>query len=205
MTIRPILIAAVLIGGSLAQGQPQENGEPISICELFKDLRSHAGKIVTVRGLLYSGFEIFALGGRCESKFVTQYTPNPLLPDFRKVPSEFVWPNALDLAISSSVEEGEQTVDYETDRGSITRSTLLIKQEREKLATNKQREVDAWVTVVGKLRLRAAYHLYYAPDGRPRGGGYGHLNTYPGQLVIKVMLDPSVRSRDDDNGKIRPR
>jgi len=51
-----------------------------SICELFEDLASHAGTVVAVRGLLYQGGEIFALGDRCQSKFVTRYQAFPGLP-----------------------------------------------------------------------------------------------------------------------------
>lgn len=173
--------------------------ETQSICELFKDLGSHAGKIVTVRGLLYQSMEIFALGGRCESKFITKYSPFPILPGIVEIISEYVWPPAINLVGHAS--GGENLILYETDVESVTSAVAFIAQERirlqnlERARKNNASGLDAYVTVSGMLRMRSHYDIGPSPDGTIRGGGYGHLGIYPAELVIKVMGDPAVELR----------
>ncbi len=171
-----------------AQESSSKEPEAISVCELFQDLRSHAGKLISVRGLLFSGTEIFALGGRCESKFITHNAILPPRPGFPATELEFTWPTALDLAVSALAQPGETPVEFRTD-DTVDRVYTKIKTEKAKFGS---RETDVWVTVVGKLRLKQHYDIGRTADGVLRGEGYGHLGAYPGQLVIKTMLDPVI-------------
>jgi hypothetical protein len=78
-----------------------------SICELFEDLGSHEATVVAVRGLLYQSRESLALGGRCQSKFVTRYLAFPGLPGvIPGLTAEYVWPTAISLAYSTNQSEG---------------------------------------------------------------------------------------------------
>src|SRR6266849_2045931 len=95
-------ITCVLALGTFAGAQPQPTDpQTISVCDLFKDLRSHSGEMVSVRGLLYSGREIFAIGGHCDSNFVTEYNTGPVLLGLPTLKSQYVWGTALDLEDSS--------------------------------------------------------------------------------------------------------
>ena len=164
--------------------------QTISVCELFKDLRSHAGQMVSVRGSLYSSSEISALGGECKEKFVTEYGPTLRL--FAGVPearSEYTWPTALDLAVSAHVERAEDQVLFQTDDEVIRKVYVRIASERAKFGGQ---ESVIHVTVSGVLHLKDHYDVGKTGDGTLRGGGYGHLSAYPGQLVVKTMSDPVV-------------
>jgi hypothetical protein len=168
--------------------------QTISVCELFKDLRSHAGQMVSVRGLLYRSSEISALGGECKEKFVTEYGPTlPLFPGVPEARSEYTWPTALDLAVSAHVERGEDPVLFQTDDEAIRTVYVQIASERVKLG---EQESIIHVTVTGVLRIKGHYDVGKTGDGTLRGGGYGHLSAYPGQLVVKTMSDPVVELKE---------
>jgi hypothetical protein len=171
----------------LAQQGDSKPIQTISVCELFRDLRSHAGQMVSVRGLLYGSPEISALGGECKEKFVTEY--GPTLPQFPGVPEAlraYTWPAALDLAVSAHVEEGEAPVRFQTDDEAIRRVYVQIASEGAKLG---EQESVIHVTVTGMLRLKDHYDVGKTGDGTLRGGGYGHMSAYPGQLVVRTMSD----------------
>lgn len=167
-----------------------------SICELFEDLASHAGTVVAVRGLLYQGGELFALGGRCQSKFVTRYLAFPGLPGvIPDLTAEYVWPTAINLTYSTNRSEGESPVTFSTDRDSIDRTIEYIVNQRRTEFKNAESNTDALVTVIGILRVRSHYNIGPFPNGDMHGGGYGHLDTYPAELVILRMSDPVVEVR----------
>jgi len=170
-----------------------------SICELFEDLASHAGTVVAVRGLLYQGGEIFALGDRCQSKFVTQYQAFPGLPGVTPdLTAEYVWPTAIWLTHSTNRSEGEAPVTFSTDTDSVDRTIEYIVKQRRTEFKNAKSNPDALVTVIGMLRAHSPY-IGPLPNGSMHGGGYGHLSAYPAELVILRMSDPVVEVRKPEN------
>lgn len=171
--------------------QPARDPElpTLPLCEVFKDLRSYSGKIVSLWGQLYSGSEVAAIGGHCDNKFVTKYSRSPDFPLPLQPQLEYVWPTALNLVMSSSVERIGEKLDFRTAAADVDRVYDQIHRERAKFG---KQDVETWVTVVGKLQDKDHYDIGQSPDGKVRGDGYGHLSTYPGQLVIKTMRDPLV-------------
>jgi len=191
-----LLVALAATGG--AQTSPPQP-RLWSICELFEDLASHAGTVVAVRGLLYQGQEIFALGGRCQSKFVTRYLAFPGLPGvIPDLTAEYVWPTAIWLTHSTNRSEGESPVTFSTDTDSVQRTIEYIKQRRTEFK-DAQSNLDALVTVIGMLRVRSHYDIGPLPNGTIRGGGYGHLSIYPAELVVLRMSDSVVEVRKPEN------
>ena len=170
-----------------ALSQPNAH-EPatVPLCELFKDLRSYSGKIVSVSGQLYSSSEVSALGAHCNDKFITKYSPSPLLPEPQ---FDYVWPTALDLATSTFAANEGKKLSFGTDDAAVSQVCAQIRRERAKYGNQ---AVETWVTVVGMVRLKDDYVIGKGSDGKMRGNGYGHLSTYPGQLVIKTMFGPVV-------------
>jgi hypothetical protein len=166
-----------------------------SICQLFEDLRSHDGKQVSVRGVLYQSMEIFALGAHCDDKarFATTYNWAPALQGLPDTPptGRYTWPTALDLKSASWVEDGEEPVRFQTDLDAWKRVNGVIDAQLVRLGLS-EREVEISVTVVGQLRLKKRYEVGKSQDGTVRGGGYGHFGIYPAQLVIKTVADPEV-------------
>jgi len=194
----PVLLVAfaATCGAQTPPPQPRRS----SICELFDDLASHAGKVVAVRGLLYQGGEIFALGGRCQSKFVTRYLAFPGLPGVTPdLTAEYVWPTAINLTYSTNRSEGGSPITFSTDTDSVDRTIeYIVKQHRTEFK-NAKLNTDVLVTVIGMLRVRSHYDIGPLPNGTMRGSGYGHLSIYPAELVILRMGDPVVEVRKPDN------
>lgn len=192
---QPCLVTAGFLAGALLAAAQPTAPKTISTCELFKDLRSHAGQMISVRGTLYSGREIFALGGSCDTHFVTKFVESQLPEGLPKAESDYVWATALDLVSSSyavviagEVVDDVQPLDFETDEESIKRVSALLRRERAS-----GHDFEIFVTVVGKLRMKDPYQVGKTPDGALLADGYGHFGKYPAQLVIKTMLDPEVK------------
>ena len=199
------LTLLILLAAECYAQEPPIEPKLLSICELFEDLRSYAGKTIAVRGLLYQGKEVFALGGqRCQSRFVTRYlvTAGLPLPGTEVVTAEYSWPTTINLTWSgSSFPEGELPAPFSTDSDSIRRTTAFIVKQRAELANVKE-GVDVFVTVVGMLRVRSHYVIGRLPNGEPHGAGYGHLSYDPAELVIRTMRDPEVVIRKpEETGK----
>jgi hypothetical protein len=164
--------------------QPVPSVPPvIPLCDAFKDLRAYEGKTVALRGQLYSSSEISALGAHCDHHFVTKYT---LSGGFSVLPEpqlDYVWPDALNLGWGN-----------DTNADAVNHIYEEVRSER---AKHGSRALDTLVTVVGKLALKDRYIIGRTPDGKPTGMGYGHLSIYPGQIVIKTMLDPVIIEKTD--------
>jgi hypothetical protein len=79
---------------------------------------------------------------------------------------------------------GMPAATFATDDKSWENLELFVRQEAR---AGKREEI--WVTVTGMLRAPASY---VRKDGKVVGG-YGHLGGYPAQLVVKNVLDISVR------------
>lgn len=204
-----ILFCGIAGAGSLRA--QEASPETLSICDLFKNLRSYAGKTVSVRGLMYRGMEIFAIGGSCDSKFITKYQTLPTLPGTPEVFSEYIWPTAVNLADSSNNPRGEAPALFVTDKDSMTRAFAEIDRQRAilpKVAGTElakyYSDVDVYVTVTGMLRMRDRYDIGRSPSGPMMGGGYGHLSIYPAELVIKSISDPVVRPKKPAENREKP-
>ena len=193
--VRIALYCGLMLAPLLTAQTKELKPQTITVCDLFKNLLSHADKMVSVRGILYQGTEIFALGGHCDNKFVTKYTWAPALQGLPDLPptGEFVWPTALDLKPASFIEEGERAVDFKTDEADLHEVLAVVNNQRAKMKLMSGKTPEVSITVIGQLRVKARYEIGKRADGTPIGGGYGHLNTYPAQLVIATMHDPVVR------------
>jgi hypothetical protein len=141
--------------------------------------------------------EIFALGGSCDGKFVTKYRTLAALPGTPEVFSEYVWPTAVHLADSSNISRGEEPAPFVTDKESIRTAFAEMDRQRAKLpkAAGAERakycrDVDVYFTVTGMLRMKPP--SFFEAEAR-NGGGYGHLNMYPAELVIKTISDLLVQ------------
>jgi hypothetical protein len=188
------LVFIGVMGRATGQVTPDDPAT-LSLCELFADLRSHSGKLVAVRGTLNIGPEAYALGAHCDHKFITSYNWAPKLVGLPELPptGEYIWPTALDLKYSSFRQEGESQVDFKTDTTACLAVDRAVQRGLSQIKAGQEPEI--WVTVVGQLRLKAQYAVGKSSDGTLRGGGYGHLSQFPGQLVIKTMRDPVVRPK----------
>lgn len=101
----------------------------------------------------------FGLRQSCKAPFITQ---------------GHSWPLALNLVGSTSASDSA-SVPFVTD------DIAWDKLDLSAIALAKAgRKAELWVTVVGLLRAPASYF-------RGGAGGYGHLNVFPAELVIKTV------------------
>jgi len=183
-----VLFAGIVLLTSPVLAQPETPElKPIPLCEIFKDLRSYAGRTIAVWGQLYSGREIFALGAHCDKSFITKYSLFPRLLGMPNADLLYAWPTALDLAVTSN-----------SDSAAIDRIYDQIRRQRAML---RNRDLQVWVTVVGKLLVKDHYDIGPAADGKLRGDGYGHLSTFPGQLVIQSMSEAVITPKTGESKK----
>jgi hypothetical protein len=145
--------------------------EPLSICSVVAELQSYRGKTITVRGNASITPHLFAIGGvgNCEKKFVT---------------NGYEWTSALSLISSIHKRPEDAPMPFVTDSASVERLKALLR----KRASSGERPVLG-VTIVGQVRARHRYLPVRYGDGETRGNGYGYMAFFPGQLVIKTVLD----------------
>jgi len=186
-----VLISLVLIcaTGSKAQQKPKTL-RMVSVCELFEDITSYSGTRVKVRGILYSGRELFALGEKtCSKRFITRYRLGPELPVIFEPTDEYVWPTAINLITSS---ESPTDVGFRTDDEAVVRVTKIL-NETQTIKRDENTKPALWVTVVGVLSTKEHYDVGLNADRELTASGYGHLGAYPAQLVIETMMDPEIK------------
>jgi ankyrin repeat protein len=95
MRLKLLSIAAVIIFPYAVPARAQQ-----SVCELFKDLESHDGAQVVVRGELFLDGEQAALGAtECETRYQSRLAGN-----FRAF---FIWPAAIELGPSEKVPKNQ--------------------------------------------------------------------------------------------------
>ena len=138
----------------------------LTVCELFHDLTAFEGKTVAVRGIYFFGLR----ENGCSGRFVAGGRE---------------WPTAIDLSDSSTAAAGGRPVSFVTDQASWDKLDQLT--IREGLA---RRHEEIWVTVLGQIRGPRRRDRF----GRQWGwGGYGHLGSFPAELVVKRVYDIEIR------------
>jgi hypothetical protein len=143
-----------------------------SICDLFKNLRSHRGEIVTVRGE-FSTRAGAIIDSACRNRFES--------------PAR-AWPVAIHLVYVGDNPSGDLVPNFEPDLLSLENFRATIKN------TRGHQNVQMVGTFVGLLRTNK--------DLSPMAG-YGHLNIFPAELVLKAVVDLHVidKAPPSDAGK----
>jgi hypothetical protein len=159
------LALAAADGHVTAHAQKAEDStgrQPVTICELLKNVQAYRGKVVAVRGIYWYG-----LRQSCAEPLVT---------------GGHAWPSALNLVDTAAARSEAETPAFKTDRSSWDRLDELVVRE----AKAGQRE-EIWATVVGFVRAPVTY----IRDGKVVGG-YGHLGAFPAELVVEHISDVSI-------------
>ena len=162
------LVAAItLLLGLPLYGQ-QVPVSSLTVCELMNDLTAHRDKIVAVRGEYVFSREVTCLAGEpwCMTKFVT---------------NGFVWPVAIDIKGPSYYLRETGKSAFPVTEGDFKTTEDLVQMSR---SLRKGEKLE--VTLVGLLRARKEYRVGRNADGAlTSGSGFGHLNTFPAQLIVK--------------------
>jgi hypothetical protein len=135
--------------------------EVIGVCELAQKLKAFRDKTVAVRGEFFTGQHGATVGReRCPS-------PSP----FKEFGSGF--------AINLAFPEEDPSLGRELDRDSLKR----LEEVKRQLQRNRS-DVSVTATFVGVLQVRSGFKLKKLPSGGYSGNGFGHLGTYPAQIVM---------------------
>jgi hypothetical protein len=138
----------------------------LGVCDVMRNLESYSGKTITVRGEVYFGLEITAIGDRqCSASFAT---------------SGRKWPNAL--WISGFPAANDDSIDRRPQQLLFTvLSRLTALYMRQRPITEPPHEVSAVFT-----------GIMTALNKTSRGGGFGHLGAYPAELNVITVRDVTV-------------
>jgi len=146
----------------------------LSVCELLEHIQKYRDKEVYVRGEPREGPEEVALYGEgCTQPLMT---------------NGHVWPNAIWLTPPDGL--AERPVNFSLNEEALEAMKKKIESER---AAGKRGKVT--VTVIGKLEARKKLFGGPGPDGGWIGNGFGHLNAYACQIVIRTVEDVEIADR----------
>ena len=155
---------------------------PLDVCQLFDRVNDLNGRILRIRGELRPSPEgLWLAGTQCKHVSV----------------GGLVWPAILALDFSSST-----TID--TDPGFVSDRKSLDRVPSPTSTGGNRRRV--FVTYVGLFETRPNWSQWVVTgsDGRPWGIGFGHLNTAPGRIILKVAEKFEIQSatgQDEDAKK----
>jgi hypothetical protein len=149
--------------------RPQPNAVVLSVCDLSRDFTAYRGKLVAVRGVFYYG-----LRQKCPQTCAN----GP-------------WPSALDLIGPGYTPPGETPVAFATDELSWAALSKVQRDVERDAIEGKRFEI--WVTVLGQIRARD-HRSPVGPCDVMASGGYGHLGSFPAQLVVKNFSNIEVVS-----------
>ena len=153
---------------------PPDVRSATTICEVLKAPSIYRGKLIALRGIYWYGLR--------------QSCPEPLITGSHK------WPMAIDIVHSDFSRAGGKGTDFTTDDDSWDHLELFVRNE-----AKAGRREEIWVTVLGILQATPSY---VKKNGEPLSG-YGYFGGYPAQLVVKTVLEISIRKRPTyDYGKL---
>ena len=139
----------------------------ISVCDLLEHGGDQRGHMVTVKGNLHMGPEEFALYG-VDCPFVLET-------------KGYKWPTAVWLTPPGGVPE--ERVNFVVDKQAMEE----FPRDVAKFYAANPAALYVPVVVVGKFEFPRKFVGGIGTNGRWVGNGYGHLNFYPGQIVIRLM------------------
>ncbi len=170
----------MLVAYSLfAQGAGQDrNDKPLSVCEILASPMNYDGKLLAVRGVWEGSGEgsWIEAGTKCTNPFKTY---------------GYVWPQIIWFETADSPQRIHK-VDYHTDLGALR---IVNEEIRKKgLDPNANR---IWLTFIGVFETRNFQPSDIGSDGRGgvRPNGFGHLNSAPGQFLVRTVRDLKVEPK----------
>jgi hypothetical protein len=92
------------------------------------------------------------------------------------------WPRAFNVVGTDLLEEGDPPAPFQTDFSNWSRVRNVIREE-----ALKGRRCEVWIDVVGQVRAFRA--------GQSRIGGFGHLGSFPAELIAERIESIEVRDK----------
>lgn len=154
------------LGTATVLAGPEEGDRVFSVCELLAKPQQFTGKFVMVRGAVEGGTEgAWLKSGECPERF-------------------YVGENSLPRAISLS---------YQSEYGNTpARNTTHIERVEQTIREQRRKTKSdvLMLTYTGIFETRADWKVLTLGSGEKQLCGFGHLNSFPAQLVVLDIADP---------------
>lgn len=134
----------------------------LPLCEVLRDLQAYQGRTVTVRGLVYFGDEVSALG--TTSCDVANQT------------NGYTWPNAIAITGPDEARILGLSAPLALDKSSL--------EELRTVTAGAGPTAQVWASMTGVLQTRKTFSVWTGGDDRLHANGFGHLGSYPAMLVL---------------------
>lgn len=178
--VSAVIATALLIGAPVtaaAQTAKSESGSAtLSVCDVFANLDAYSGKLVEIRRMLSTSKEWFDLRDpACGSAFKGQWKD---------------WPRAIHLVLASPGVQPATALAL--DRGALQHAGIVLRFFGE--VTPHELGVEVTFTALGRLRSIRDRSPTVNRSIPSEGLGFGHLSSFPAELVCEGMKDIALRS-----------
>jgi hypothetical protein len=177
-----LAIIGLLIGMTAARaaGQtvPDDAANPMSVCQVLRDVKRLNGRLVAIRGL----FHFTRRHGGWILDATARGEPCPNMPKHARI-----WMSAIWLESVEEAKLNDGPVRF-TERS--PKYTDAIRESERVVAEN----VDLTATFIGEIRTPRNLKIVPAPYGRgdTMGNGYGVGGAFPAVLVVKTYRDSTA-------------
>ena len=164
---------AIACGVSPAAG---EWPKTITVCEVLKDPVRYNGKMVAVRGRVVStGEGTWLIGEGCTDTIET---------------AGYKW--SASIWLESRKGEALHEVDFSRDEVAFTKFAALLKSKGD----DGSKKLVATYLGLFETYEDLAQRIVKYPSGELKGVGFGHLDSAPGQLIVRSVSLTDVQVSD---------
>jgi hypothetical protein len=166
-----LIPSALVLGLGMQLSSNRAPVASVDVCQVLANLETYRNQEIRVRGEWVQTDHGMSLRDRCRETLQTK---------------EYKWLSAIWLQLPSAEEENP--VDFSLDR-----SALEGAQNEVTRLSRRRRPTPVYATFVGRVQARERLETVVGPGGDVIAVGFGHLNLYPAQLVIRSVDTVSLR------------
>ena len=175
MKLGPTFIVFLCISLQLGFAQTKT----LTVCEVLNDIDDYRGKIIAVRGIVFSSYHGSGLADYERRE----------CPGLSKAGKQ--WPSSIYLTWHDATPE-DGSRGFVPDAKNIEQTLSEVNSAIEKSRSQGEHSLTYIATFIGELRSRRDILIKKRESGAYAGNGYGQLGRYPAHLVIKSVGDPQL-------------
>jgi hypothetical protein len=166
-----IILVTTALYVMLLPGLLTGQSSPLPVCKVLHDLQKYANRDIEIRGeWIHTDHGMF-IRGKCARALST---------------GDHRWSSAVWLQLPWL--ETDEPVDFTADRSALEKA-----QNEAGELTESSRGRAIYATFAGKLQVRQRLEIGRRQYGVALGNGFGHLNAYPAQLIVRSIYKISLR------------
>jgi hypothetical protein len=147
------------------------NRSTIRVCDVLSNLKKYENLEISVRGEWVHTEHGMYLRQSCGTKLITK---------------AHVWPNSIWIQLPWL--EREDPVNYVIDK----RKLSAARERADGILSRARPGAVVYATFTGKLQARESLTAIPRTNGGTMGNGFGHLNAFPAQIVIRSVENISI-------------